>query len=224
MTHLPDSAIALLERCLNNGTGHEWAEFIRLTYPLVSGAVLGITRRWPADLQNHSEDLTQDVYLRLCSGNYGHLRKFSGQGGRALSAYLRTVATSVAVDWLRSRAAAKRGSGLRVESLEKVAPFTAHRASSGEIFQRRLLWIDIDRYLSGRLSGDPRNRWIFYLYYRAGMSARAIAGIDAIGLSPKGVESAICRLTREIRKHILENPAQEPDSVMVSGRAGKGVL
>ena len=215
MTHLPDSTTALLERCLDHGAGHDWAEFIRLTYPLVSGAVWGITRRWPPNLQDHSEDLTQDVYLRLCSGNFGHLRKFSGQGGRALGAYLRTVATSVAVDWLRSSAAVKRGSGLRVESLETVALFTPHRASSGDVFQRRLLWIDIDRYLSGRLSRDPRNRWIFYLYYRAGLSARAIASIDAIGLSPKGVESAICRLTRQVRQHILENPSPEADPVSV---------
>ncbi len=222
MTHLPDSATVLLERCLENGTAHDWAEFIRLTYPVVSGAVLGITRRWPPNLQNHSEDLTQDVYLRLCSGNYGHLRKFSGQEGRALSAYLRTVATSATIDWLRSSAAAKRGSGLRVESLEKVAPYTPHWDSSGEVFQRRLLWIDIDRYLSGRLSGDPRNRWIFYLYYRAGLSARAIASIDAIGLSPKGVESVICRLTRQVREHILENPP-DADPIPVSSPAGKGI-
>lgn len=223
MTYLQDSATVLLERCLNNGTATDWADFIRQTYPVVSGAVFGIVRRWPPNLQDHSEDLAQDVYLRLCSGNYEHLRKFSGQGGRALSAYLRAVATSVAVDWLRSSAALKRGSGLRVESLEKIAPYTPHRASSGEVFQRRLLWIDIDRYLNGQLSGDPRNRWIFYLYYRAGLSARAIANIDAIGLSPKGVESAICRLTRQVRRHILENPPQEADPVAVSSHAGKDV-
>jgi RNA polymerase sigma-70 factor (ECF subfamily) len=43
---------------------------------------------------------------------------------------------------------------------------------------------------------------IFLLYYRQGLTASEIAALPALGLTTKGVESIIARLTHMIRSHI----------------------
>ena len=47
-----------------------------------------------------------------------------------------------------------------------------------------------------------RDRRVFWLYYRVGLTANAIASLPAIGLSTKGVESTILRLTRLLRQEL----------------------
>ncbi len=44
-----------------------------------------------------------------------------------------------------------------------------------------------------------RDRWIFWMYYRHGLTASAISGFDRFELTQKGVESTILRLTRQVR-------------------------
>ena len=43
---------------------------------------------------------------------------------------------------------------------------------------------------------------MFWLYYRVGLTANAIAALPSIGLSMKGVESTILRLIRLLRQEI----------------------
>jgi hypothetical protein len=50
---------------------------------------------------------------------------------------------------------------------------------------------------------QDRDRLVFWLYYRHGMSARAISSLPTIQLTAKGVESAILRLTRLVREQIV---------------------
>jgi DNA-directed RNA polymerase specialized sigma24 family protein len=62
----------------------------------------------------------------------------------------------------------------------------------------------IDAHL-GRLAVGQnleRDRRVFWLYYRVGLTANAIASLPAIGLSTKGVESTILRLTRLLRQEL----------------------
>ena len=49
---------------------------------------------------------------------------------------------------------------------------------------------------------QERNRTIFWLHYRAGLSARAIAELPGMGLTTKGVESILMRITRELRERM----------------------
>jgi RNA polymerase sigma-70 factor (ECF subfamily) len=55
-----------------------------------------------------------------------------------------------------------------------------------------------------------RDRNLFWLYYRQGLTAEAISRIPAIGLSAKGAESAIGRLTRLLRETILHGNSTPP--------------
>ena len=56
-------------------------------------------------------------------------------------------------------------------------------------------------------SAYARDRAIFWLYYKQGLSAKAIAGIRTIGLSVKGVESTIGRMVRLLRQKMNEGAA-----------------
>jgi RNA polymerase sigma-70 factor (ECF subfamily) len=66
-----------------------------------------------------------------------------------------------------------------------------------------------------------RNSKIFWLYYRAGLSAAAIAALPGIGLSTKGVESLILRITRELRERMS---APEADGPRNAHDASEGIL
>ena len=77
-------------------------------------------------------------------------------------------------------------------------------ASGVKSSERGILLREIDAAL-GRLAAGPhleRDRKLFWLYYRVGLTADAIAGLQSIGLSTKGVESSLLRLTRLLRDEI----------------------
>jgi DNA-directed RNA polymerase specialized sigma24 family protein len=54
----------------------------------------------------------------------------------------------------------------------------------------------------------PRDRNLFWLYYRNGMTAEAISQIPAMQLTAKGVESALQRMTRLLRETILNGKSK----------------
>jgi DNA-directed RNA polymerase specialized sigma subunit len=64
---------------------------------------------------------------------------------------------------------------------------------------------EIDQYLKTCLTGpdQERDRMIFWLYFRQGMSSKEISSLPSIGLSAKGVGSVIERLKHSIRDQIL---------------------
>jgi hypothetical protein len=49
---------------------------------------------------------------------------------------------------------------------------------------------------------STRDATIFCLYYRHGLTAKAISRLPTIGLSVKGVESTLLRLTRMVRRKL----------------------
>jgi RNA polymerase sigma-70 factor (ECF subfamily) len=51
-------------------------------------------------------------------------------------------------------------------------------------------------------SQGERDRRIFWLYFRSGLTASAIASLPTIGLSTKGVESTLLRLTKQVRERL----------------------
>jgi RNA polymerase sigma-70 factor (ECF subfamily) len=87
-------------------------------------------------------------------------------------------------------------------------------ASSSTSMDRRILLRQIDDALTVVAAGPDleRNRLIFWLYYRDGLSASAIASLPYIKLTTKGVESILLRLTRMIRSHMTKGT----DSTMPS--------
>ncbi len=81
----------------------------------------------------------------------------------------------------------------------------------------------LDRLLKLRRDQvSVRDRNLFWLYYRQGLTAQAISQIPSIGLSAKGVESAIARLTRLLRDVIVDGRPIVPMPPKKSPNDGKG--
>jgi RNA polymerase sigma-70 factor (ECF subfamily) len=151
------------------------------------------------------EDLVQDTFLKLCGNNFSLLRRFRSERPEALVAYIRTIAATVVSDAQRSRVAQKRGSGGEPVNLDDVHN-AAEPAQSVKIIERDMLLSQIDKCLSGQ---TERDRQVFWLYYRQGLTSKGIAAIRAVELTSSGVESLIRRLTIVARKCIERRTAEE---------------
>jgi len=77
---------------------------------------------------------------------------------------------------------------------------------SPQSMERAILIEEITQLLELCVAGpdQERNTRIFWLHYRSGLSARAIADLPGILLTTKGVESIILRITRELRTRMAE--------------------
>ncbi len=194
----------VLETCIQNLRPDEplWSEFILRTQPLIAGVITKSVRRWTG-MVNPSlvDDLVQDTYLKLCANDYKALREFECDHESALFGFLKVVASNVVHDHFRGHCSQKRGSGHEPEALEDVSHKRACGDSVEDKIEQRILLREIDSCLKERYGEQTSSRDadIFWLYYRDGLTARAIAQRPDVRLTVKGVESTIHRLTRHVR-------------------------
>jgi RNA polymerase sigma-70 factor (ECF subfamily) len=66
----------------------------------------------------------------------------------------------------------------------------------------------------------PRDRLIFWLYYRTGLTASAIAKLPGVGLTPSGVESAVGRLTKLVKAALAGHSASTTESKSLGKKKG----
>jgi RNA polymerase sigma-70 factor (ECF subfamily) len=186
--------MGLLRDCLETGAPGAWDRFIALAKPVIAPVVVAVIRRWKRDF-SQVDDLVQDTFVRLCAADFRALRNFRGQDAAALHSYLRTIASSVAADRFR-------GDSARVVSLDDpdLAPPVADNRPARDI-ERRLL---LDRIQKCLTAHAPRDRWIFWLYHRDGMTPQAISTLPSIGIGRSGVETLIYRLTKAVANCVLK--------------------
>jgi len=183
-----------LSRALGSRTAGEWEAFIGAAYSVVASGVIRALTRWCKPDRERVDDLIQETFLKLCADDFQILRQFRSAHPNALAAYLRVIASSVVSDSLRADHAQKRGAGVAVENLDENP--NAASDDSLQRTERRILLAQVDRCLG---SQPPRDRRIFWLYYRHGLTSRAISAISALKLTASGVDSAIHRLTQIVR-------------------------
>ena len=195
----------LVKQCAGSRNPAIWQEFIRRFQPVIATAVLRTARHWGEPSRQTVDDLIQETYLKLCDEDSRLLRSFESRHPDAIFGYLKVVAGNVVHDHFKSAMAEKRGAG-QVDALvdSNSQAETISKGDDGNAIERRILLRQIDDALGRLVSGEDqeRNRLIFWLYYRDGLSAKAIASLPSIGLSTKGVESILHRLTGMIRSHI----------------------
>ena len=193
----------LVRACVERGSEGDWEAFVRRTRRLVGGVALRTARQCGELGPDLLDDLVQETYLRLCAEECRLLRIFDGRHEGALAGYLKAITSSVVRDYFRRRRSLKRGAGERHEALDETRGGV--RDDSVEL-ERRILLSQIEKCVLRCAPGqnERRNRSIFWLYYQQGWSARAIAALPAIDLTPKGVESAIQRLTRQVKDELGE--------------------
>ena len=199
------SAEELARRCAISGEIAAWEEFVRRFHRLIARVVLRIAMRFGDSSKQTVDDLIQETYLKFSADNCRRLRDFEHRHPNAFVGYVQVVAANVARDHFKSSYSKKRGSN-QVENVSEdhLPPAGDESAGSPKAIERAILIREVQSHLELCLSGadHDRNRKIFWFYYRAGLSAAAIAAMPGIGLTTKGVESLLLRITRELRERI----------------------
>jgi RNA polymerase sigma-70 factor (ECF subfamily) len=201
------SAEELIYACAESNDTAAWEEFVARFQRPISLSVLRIAYQWGSAPQQVVDDLVQETYLKLCADKCRLLRDFSIQHPEAILGYIKVTAVNVAHDHFKSLRSRKRGFGETTPLIEGFDP-QAHSHSVGgkDAMELGILLKQIDDCLEKCSEGpdQERDRLIFRLYYRQGMSAKAIAALPSVGLTPKGVESALLRLTRLVRERMVQ--------------------
>jgi RNA polymerase sigma-70 factor (ECF subfamily) len=196
----------LFSVCASRGGSACWEEFIRRFNPVIARSVLRVAIRHGNSERSLIDDLVQETYLKICASDCKLLRTFIPKHPESAFAFLKVVATSVAQDYFKSRLAQKRAPEAKAGTVEDITVASRHEAPKGVLnhAERDVLINQIDRRLGAVVPAGElqRARTVFWLYYRAGFTASAIASLPTLDLTTKGVESLLFRLTRLVREHL----------------------
>jgi len=190
----------LIAACTSEPSAEAFYEFVRRSQPLINGVVAMTLRRSGKFSHELVDDLSQDIYLKLCSNNFRALRTFKFNRENAFLGFLKVVSSNTVHDYFRSAASSTRGAGQALEA-DRVLPEQAFSSVASPDPEKKVLLNEIDSILK-TLSHGPnfeRDRAIFWLYYGHGISAKTVAALPGIKLTVKGIESVLFRLTQQIR-------------------------
>ena len=205
---------ALIDQCVE-GEVAAWEEFMRRYQRLIAGVVFRTAQKWRESSSSTLDDLVQETYLKLCADECRLLRAYDPKQPDAIYGYLKVITANVVHDRFKALHSEKRGGSQVVEDVTTLENRSVENDVSGSqhAMEREILLREIDAHLNASLSGDTadRDRTIFWLYYRQGFTTKAIASLPAIGLTMKGVESTIFRVTRMVRTRMAPTGTANPD-------------
>jgi RNA polymerase sigma-70 factor, ECF subfamily len=201
----------LIRACAEGNDSAAWDEFVSRFHRPISLSIIRTAYQWGEVPKHVVDDLVQEIYLKLCANKCRHLLEFAAQNPDAILGYVKTIAVNAAHDHFKSLHSQKRGSG-QVSQMMEDADHKAETSGPGgqDALERGILINEINQCVESCSQGPDHDRdcTIFWLYYQQGMSAKDIAALPTIGLSAKGVESAIFRLTRLVREQLVDLKAQ----------------
>jgi RNA polymerase sigma-70 factor, ECF subfamily len=192
--------------CAGSGDDEAWEEFVSRVGRPISLTIMRTASLWGMPSRSQVEDLVQVTYLKLWEDNCRLLRDFAVQHPEAILGYVKKTAANATHDHFRHGLSQSSGGDKSHVSTSDADPEAGPEIhGSREKIAFRIFLNEIDDYLKRGLTGpdQERDRVIFWLYFRQGMSAKEIASLPTIGLGAKGVGSVIERLKRSIRDHIL---------------------
>jgi RNA polymerase sigma-70 factor (ECF subfamily) len=178
----------VLRQCANLRHAQAWERFLRRFNPLIVATVTRVMRRYGFDRAGLSDDLVQEVYLKFSAHRAKVLREFKPRYPGAVFGYVKVIAANVVHDHFKSK----------VGKHPDHSPLPDNLAARDET-EWRILIHEIDSLLK-KPPVSARDRQIFWLYFRQGLSAKEIASISSLDLTIKGVESVIVRLNQLVRK------------------------
>jgi RNA polymerase sigma-70 factor (ECF subfamily) len=198
-----NSLADLLHACIE-GSEPAWEEFVRRFHPVIV-TVMRCAKRFGETTPERIDGLIQETMLMISANRCAVLRDWEPRSPYAIFGFVKAVAFRVTVDYFRIGMAEK----CRSEPADAVLGAYAKSAVAGSKglpkIQREILFRRIDEHLAtlaDPITG-PRDRRIFWLYYRHGMTARRIASIPRLGRT-RDVERVIQRLTRGVRGRFEE--------------------
>ena len=196
--------------CAGPRDDEAWEEFVSRVGKPISLTIMRMAFLWEEPSRSLVEDLSQATYLKLWEDGCRHLRDFAIQHPEAVLGYLKITAANVAHDYFRHINSQSSGGDKPHVSTSDVDPEAGNEVfgSQGRIFFEIFLK-EIDEHLKHCLTGPDkeRDRMIFWLYFRQGMSTKEIASLPTIELTADGVGSVIERLKHCIRERILGIPS-----------------
>jgi len=214
---------ALVLSCLRGGDEAAWVEFVARFHPLIASAVLRVARQWGVASPQVVDDLVQETYLKLCADRRRLLQNFESTHENSVFGYIKVFTANLAHDHFKASRSLKRGGASVTGSTDCSEPDERQQMSGTVVVTPEIgvLIREIDECLEGVTYGPnaERDRRIFWLYYRVGLASSAIAALPTIGLSVKGVESTLQRLTRQVRQRLVPGRLEDPKSET----SGKGI-
>lgn len=200
----PADELAL--KCLAGAGQAAWTEFVKRFHPVIASVVIRVVRQWGESTPQAIEDLVQETYMKLCAAGLRGFRSTNPNHPEAIYGYIKVFTANLVHDHFKVSRAQKRGGGAETTSIDEGSGEIEQRKFERPevVLERKLLLQRVASCLASTTSGinSERDRRIFWLYYRVGLSARAIASLPTIKLSTKGVESTILRLTRLVRQKL----------------------
>jgi DNA-directed RNA polymerase specialized sigma24 family protein len=192
--------------CAGSRNDEAWKEFLSRVGKPISLVIRRTASLWGDPSSPLVEDLAQITYLKLLEGGCRLLREFAMQRPEAILGYLKKTAVNATHDYFKHSHSQSSGGENRHVSTSDVDPEAGDdiHGSQGKIAFGVFLY-EIDEHLKRSLTGPDkeRDRMIFWLYFRQGMSTKEIASLPTIELGTKGVGSVIDRLKHSIREQIL---------------------
>jgi RNA polymerase sigma-70 factor (ECF subfamily) len=203
--------------CIGPCDDGAWEEFVARVGRAISLTILRVASLWVRPSRTVVEDLVQVTYLKLWENNCRILRDFAIQNPNGILGYLKKVAANTTHDYFRHRRSQSAGGSqahVSTSDVDVEAGKEVHGSQDRIAFQ--ILLNQIDEHLKGHLTGpdQERDRTIFWLYFRQGMSTKEIGSLPTIGLSPKGVGSVIERLKRFIRERMTGVASQSDEDAV----------
>jgi RNA polymerase sigma-70 factor, ECF subfamily len=191
-----------------------WEEFLSRVGKPIRLVVMRTASLWGENSRSMVEDLIQTTYLKLWEGGRVLLRDFALERPEAILGYLKRTAANATHDYFKHGRSQLSGGDKPHVSTSDIDPEAGNDSyGSEEQIDWNLFLHEIDENLSRCLTGPDtdRDRMIFWLYFRQGMSTQEIASLPSVNLSAKGVGSVIERLKHSIRDQIL---GARPDSAI----------
>jgi RNA polymerase sigma-70 factor, ECF subfamily len=200
--------------CAGPRDDEAWEEFVSRVGRPISLTIMRTARPWEKPSRSLVEDLVQATYFKLWEDGCRLLRDSAIQHPNAILGYIKITAANVTRDHFKQVRSQRRGGGTPHVSTSDVDPEAGNEVyGSQEKIAFGVFLKEIDDHLKHCLTGpdQERDRRIFWLYFRQGMSTKEIASLPTIGLTAKGVGSVIERLKHDIRKQIVGSRSDSDD-------------
>jgi RNA polymerase sigma-70 factor, ECF subfamily len=192
--------------CAGPADDDAWEEFVSRVGKPIGLTIMRTASLWGEASRSLVEDLVQGTYLKLWEDGCRLLKEFAVRNPEAILGYLKKIAVNATHDYFKHRHSQSSGGDQPHVSTSDIDPEAGNNAQGSQ--DRIALGVflnEIDELLKNALSGpdQERDRMIFWLYFRQGMSNREIASLPSIGLGTKGVGSVVERLKHCIREQIV---------------------
>jgi RNA polymerase sigma-70 factor, ECF subfamily len=193
----------LIRVCAEAKIPEAWDEFVRRFEKVIRVAVWRVAQRHGKSNSALIQDLVQDTFTKVCDNDCRLLRDFKSSHEDAFFGMIGIIAANTARDYFRKRNSDKRGSGQENIELDEASALSVKSSSVSDDMERRILLQEIDQILR-EICSEERNREIFWLHYRQGLTVTHIAKIAHYGLTAKAVENILYRLRSQLRAKVAE--------------------